>query len=96
MNSGIEKRLLLVWLGLSLISALQLWLSSSNDKAVLEPSFAITFSVIAMALIKVRFIVREFMETRHAPPLFSNLTDLWLLLTGVMLIGIYLAGGALN
>jgi hypothetical protein len=32
------------------------------------------------------------MDVRHAPVLLCRLTDLWVVLTGVMLVGGYLAG----
>jgi hypothetical protein len=40
----------------------------------------------------VRIILREFMEVRHAPVLLGRLTDLWVALTGVTLVGGYFAG----
>ena len=76
MDTGIEKRLLLVWLVLSAISMSQLWLGSFSSQAVLAPNAVITFSVIAVALLKVRIIDREFMEVRHAPILLSRLVDI--------------------
>ena len=93
MNTAAAKRLLIVWLGLSGISILQLWFSSSGQ--VLTPSYLITFAVIALSLVKVRFIIREFMEVRHAPALLMRLTDLWLLFTAVALLGTYSVGMAL-
>ena len=95
MNSRIERRLFVVWLALSSISVLQLWLSSYQRLAALEPNGVITFSVIAMALIKVRFIIQEFMEVRHAPVLLIRLTDAWLLITALALLGTYFVGRAL-
>jgi hypothetical protein len=89
MNSLVEKRLFVVWIALSLISVLQLWLSSANGEATLTPNAAITVGVIAMALVKVRFIVREFMEVRHAPALLCRLTDAWIAITAVALLGSY-------
>lgn len=89
MNSFVEKRLFVVWIALSLISVLQLWLSSANGEATLTPNAAITVGVIAMALVKVRFIVREFMEVRHAPALLCRLTDAWIAITAVALLGTY-------
>ena len=94
MDSRVERRLFVVWLALSLISVFQLWLSSSGGLEALEPNGVITFSVIAMALIKVRFIVQEFMEVRHAPALLGRLTDIWLLITAVALLGTYFVGMA--
>ncbi len=96
MNLNAGQRLLLVWLGLSVISVLQLWLGAGGGEAVPTPSAVITFGVIGMALVKVRFIVREFMEVRHAPALLGRLTDAWLALTAVALLGTYVAGMALN
>jgi hypothetical protein len=34
------------------------------------------------------------MEVRHAPVLLGRLTDLWVVLTGAILVGGYLAGTA--
>lgn len=96
MDSRVETRLLLVWLGLSVISILQLWLSSLKDQATIAPSAAITFSVIGIALIKVRFIVREFMEVRHAPALLCHLTDGWIAITALALMGVYSVGMNFN
>ena len=89
MISLIEKRLLVVWIGLSLVSVLQLWLSSTNSEEGLTPNAGITVGVIAMALVKVRFIVWEFMEVRHAPPLLCRLTDAWIAITAAALLGVY-------
>jgi len=89
MNSLVEKRLFVVWIGLSLISLLQLWVSSANGQDTLTPNAAITVGVIAMALVKVRFIVREFMEVRHAPVLLGRLTDAWMAITALALLGAY-------
>ena len=49
-------------------------------------------SAIAIALLKVRIIFREFMEVRHAPALLCRLTDAWVLLIAVCLLGSYFLG----
>ena len=92
MNAGFEKRLLVVWLVLSAMTIAQLAVGSVDRQATLAPNAAITSSAIVMALIKVRLIFREFMEVRHAPVLLCRLTDLWIVLTGAVLLGCYLAG----
>ena len=92
MNAGFEKRLLVVWLVLSAMTIAQLEVGSVDRQAALTPNAAITSSAILLALIKVRIIFREFMEVRHAPVLLCRLTDLWLVVTGVTLLGCYLAG----
>ena len=94
MNAAAGKRLGTVWLALSAITAISFWISSFDAQDALRPNAAITFSVIAIALIKVRVIIREFMEVRHAPLLLCRLTDLWLALTAVALLGTYFVGMA--
>ena len=94
MNAGFEKRLILFWLALSAITLAQLGVRSIDDPPALTPSSAITASAIPIALVKVRIIFREFMEVRHAPALLCRLTDLWVVLTGAILLAGHLAGAA--
>jgi apolipoprotein N-acyltransferase len=96
MNAGLNARLLSVWLALSAITALSWWIGSHHGHDAFQLNAAITFSVIAIAAIKVRFIMCEFMEVRQAPRLLRRLTDLWLLFTAVGLLGIYTVGTMLQ
>ena len=96
MSAGFEKRLLIVWLALSSITIVYLWVNSLDREGGLEPSAAITASAIAMALVKVRIVFREFMEVKHAPALLRRLTDLWVVVTAVFLLGAYFAGTAFS
>ena len=91
MKAGSEKRLLLVWLALSAITLAQLGVGSLDAREALQPNAAITAGAILIALLKVRFILQEFMEVRHAPVLLGRLTDLWVAIAGVSLLGCYLA-----
>jgi len=91
-STGFEKRLLVVWLALSAITLAQLGVGSVDSQTALAPNAAIAASAIGIALIKVRIIFREFMEVRHAPVLLGRLTDLWVVLTGAMLLAGYLTG----
>jgi hypothetical protein len=93
-NVGFEKRLLGIWLALSAITLTQLGVASLDGRGALRPNAALTASAIAIALLKVRIILREFMEVRHAPIQLCRLTDQWLVLAGVSLLGCYLAGMA--
>jgi hypothetical protein len=95
-NAGSERRLLVVWLVLSAITLAQLGVGSLEGRAAHAPNAAIAASAILIALVKVRIIVREFMEVRHAPVLLCRLTDLWVVLTGVSLLGAYFVGMALS
>jgi hypothetical protein len=95
-NAGFEKRLTVVWLALSAITILQLGIGSLDGRAALAPSAAVTSGAIVIALVKVRVIFREFMEVRHAPVLLRRLTDLWVALAGVSLLGSYFLGMAFS
>jgi hypothetical protein len=87
--------LLGVWLLLSAITLSQLGVGSIEGEAAITPNAMVSCSAIAIALLKVRIIFREFMEVRHAPARLGRLTDAWVLLTGVILIGAYFVGTAL-
>jgi hypothetical protein len=93
-DARFEKRLIVVWLGLSAITITQLGVGSLDGGAALRPNAAITASAIGIALLKVRVILREFMEVRHAPVLLGRLTDLWVAFAGVSLLGCYFVGMA--
>jgi hypothetical protein len=94
-SAGFQKRLILVWLALSAITLAQLGVGSVGVRGGLASNAAIAVGAIGIALIKVRVIIREFMEVRHAPVLLGRLTDLWVVLTGAILLCGYLAGTAL-
>ena len=95
MWSALNKRLLAVWFVLSAITVIYLWIDhTADDDGVPVASTAVSVSAIALALIKVRIIMREFMEVRHAPQLLRLLTDLWVVLMSVGLLGMYAAGKA--
>lgn len=92
MQRRFERRLTVVWLALSAITLAQLWLGSLGEHGALTPNAAVTSSALVIALIKVRVIMRELMDVRHAPVLLRRLTDLWVVLTGVSLLGAYCLG----
>ena len=94
MSTGFEKRLIVVLLALSAITITQLAVGSLDGRDALRPNAAITSGAIVIALVKVRIIIREFMEVRHAPVLLCRLTDLWVVFTGVTLLGCYFIGRA--
>jgi hypothetical protein len=91
-KAGSGNRLFVVWLALSAITLAQLLVGSLEGRAALAPNAAISAGAIGIALVKVRIIFREFMEVRHAPVLLGRLTDLWVVLTGVILSIGYFAG----
>jgi Prokaryotic Cytochrome C oxidase subunit IV len=86
-----NKRLLVVWVILSSLTLGYLWIDHSVDGS-LKSSAVVTSIVIVIALIKVRIIFREFMEVRTAPVLLCRLTDAWVVLVAVALLGSYFVG----
>jgi Prokaryotic Cytochrome C oxidase subunit IV len=95
MASDFNKRLFVVWLILVAISLAYLWIDHTAMRgAILEASTAVTVAAITLALIKVRIIMREFMEVRSAPRVLRRLTDFWVVFMAVAMLGVYLAGRA--
>ncbi len=93
MESGFNKRLLGAWLILVAISLAYLWIDhAATHQGVPSASTVVTVGAICFALIKVRIIMREFMEARTAPRVLRRLTDYWLLLMAAALLGVYFAG----
>jgi hypothetical protein len=91
-NTRPGRRLLLAWLALAGITLLSLWMGRLEGRGAPTPNAVVAASAIVIGLVKTRIIFREFMEVRHAPVLLGRLTDLWLVLTGAILVGVYLAG----
>ncbi len=90
-----SNRLRNVWLILTAMTMVYVWMDHSVDEnGTLRASTVVTVSAIVIALIKVRIIFREFMEVRHAPVFLCRLTDGWVVLIGVCLLGSYLVGSA--
>lgn len=95
MRTKVNTRLLIVWAMLTAMTLVYVWLDEAVDQnGTLKASTVVTVSAIMIALIKVRIIFREFMEVRHAPVLLCRLTDAWVVLIGVCLLGSYFVGTA--
>ena len=96
MQTSDEKRLLGAWIVLVAITLIYLWIDHAADASgVLLASTGVTVAAICLALVKVRIIMREFMDVRHAPPLLRHLTDLLVAVMAVALLGTYLVGRAI-
>ena len=94
-ENGPKKRLFGVWLILVAISLGYLWIDHvATHQGIPTASTVVTVLAICFALIKVRIIMREFMEVRNTPQALRRLTDFWILLMAVALLGVYFAGRA--
>ena len=95
MERSDKTRLFVAWLVLVAITLIYLWIDHAADASgVLLASTAVTIAAIGLALVKVRIIMREFMDVRHAPPLLRRLTDLLVAVMAVAMLGTYLVGRA--
>jgi hypothetical protein len=91
----LNKRLFVVWLILVGITVSYLWIDRSAElHGVAAASPFVTVGAICLALVKVRIIMREFMEVRGAPAPLCRLTDFWVVLMATAMLGVYLAGRA--
>lgn len=96
METGFNKRLLAVWILLSAITVAYLFLDHSAEKhGVRTASRVASVSAIVLALIKVRIIMREFMEVREAPRLLCLFTDGLVIVMAIVMLAAYLIGRAL-
>jgi Prokaryotic Cytochrome C oxidase subunit IV len=95
-STTFNKRLLIVWLILTSMTLAYVWIDHTADQnGALRASTVVAVSAIVIALIKVRIIFREFMEVRHAPVWLCRLTDAWVVLIAICLLGSYFVGSAI-
>lgn len=88
-----QLRLALVWLVLSGVTLIAWWIGSHHPSGIAKPDPAVAMAAIAITLVKVRLIIGEFMDARHAPVLLRRLTDAWLVCFCVaMLIAYFFTG----
>lgn len=88
-----KLRLPATWFVLTALTLIYLWLdhSAEHDRSV-RPSTPVAVAAIVIALVKVRLIFRQFMEVRQAPTWLGRLTDAWILIVAISLLGSYLLG----
>ncbi|MGX9673399.1 cytochrome C oxidase subunit IV family protein [Mycobacterium sp. HM-7] len=67
-----------VWAGLSAITVVSWFLAPAHHAQPVAASTPITLGVLALAVIKTRLIIQEFMEVRTAPLWLRLATDGWL------------------
>lgn len=79
-----------VWLALSLLTLASWLLRVVHDRGALSASTAATVGVLAVAAVKGRLILREFMEVRSAPAWLGWATDAWLSVLWATILGMYL------
>lgn len=90
--SATDKRLTIVCLALTGVTLLSWWLGASHGHHAFTLNAGITSGVILIAALKVRMIVREFMELRHAPLRMQRVADGLLGFVIALLLSLYFFG----
>ncbi|MBW8482664.1 cytochrome C oxidase subunit IV family protein [Actinomadura parmotrematis] len=85
MNGTPGARTTRVWAALCAVTVLSWRLGTERTAGA-----AVTVAVLAIALVKARFVVRCFMEVQDAPAWLRRLTDVWLAALWTALVVLYL------
>ena len=93
MNPSTERRLAVAWVIVVAITLVYVMIDRSADgEHALAASTTASIGAIVLALVKLRIIMREFMDVRHAPKVLRTLTDALVVVMGLSLLGTYLVG----
>jgi caa(3)-type oxidase subunit IV len=86
----LHERVTWVWLGLVVLTCVTTW---GLSKDMFSPAVAVvgTFSIAAL---KVRFVILDFMELRHAPIPVRRVLEAWPLVVTAMILGFWFSTGA--
>jgi hypothetical protein len=69
-----------IWLLLSILTVISWWFGTTNDNPDSRiADVLITIVVLLIALVKTRFVIRNYMEVRSAPFWLQQTCDAWLL-----------------
>jgi hypothetical protein len=96
MNPSAEKRLAVALIVVVVVTLIYIVIDRSvDDHGVLGASTVASVAAITLALAKLRIIMREFMDVRHAPKILRTMTDALVIAMGIALLGTYLVGRAI-
>jgi hypothetical protein len=91
MTLSANIRLLLAWLVLTAITLFAWWIGAHHSRAVPQADAAVAIGAITITVVKVRVILREFMEVRHASARLRHITDAWLAVFAAAMLVAYFA-----
>lgn len=77
-----ERRLAVIWAAMVVITLV----SYAAGQSGIHHAVAGIAAVVALALIKVRFVLLDFMDVRHAPLLLRSVLEVWVVGLGLFLI----------
>ena len=82
----LRKPVSIVWAALMLATCASTWLLSKNSVT----AEVATVAVMVIAVVKVRLVMRHFMEVRRAPLALRFVCDGWLLAVTTLILTVYL------
>jgi heme/copper-type cytochrome/quinol oxidase subunit 4 len=88
--SAFRERVTWVWLGLIVLTCVTTW---GLSKDLFSPAVAVV-GIFAIAAVKVRYVMLDFMELRHAPIPVRAAFEAWPIVVTVMILGFWFATGA--
>lgn len=68
------------------------WLGAENDSGSHASGFSIALAVLAIALLKCRLVIRNYMDVRFAPRWLRLTCDAWLVCNFAMISSFYGSG----
>jgi hypothetical protein len=84
-----RRSLLRTWWVLLLATSLGYWLGSRLDVGPRQTRAILAVSILLIAIIKCRIVMRNYMDVRLAPPWLQWTCDSWLLLNFGMVLAYY-------
>ena len=87
MKGTVTSRITWTWALLSALTVVS-WVLAATRRY--SPGTAVTIVVLAIAAVKTRTVIRQFMEVRVAPRWLRRATDAWLAVLMAAIIGLYL------
>lgn len=92
-----ERRLAVAWVVVVAVTLIYLAIDGSADHhGVPGASTVASVAAISLALAKMRIIMRELMDVRHAPRVLRTMTDVLVAVMGACLLGTYVVGRAMT
>jgi heme/copper-type cytochrome/quinol oxidase subunit 4 len=87
LRGTVTSRITWTWALLSALTVVSWVLAATRQ---FTPSTAVTIVVLAIAAVKTRIVIRQFMDVRVAPHWLRRATDAWLAVLMAAIIGLYL------
>jgi hypothetical protein len=92
MADFLRGRLLWAWLLLIVLTVISWWTATAGGGHAYEANAVVSFGVLAMAALKSRIVIMEYMEVRSAPRWLQRACDGWLLGVFAMIAIFYVIG----